>query len=227
MVNNALTNCIFIRGILVWSILNSLPKVVFCSDEHEAFKEAPDTIKGDELWSGIEMPQSSYFEGTTNLSVHKRCSRSLFCCLSNLVPYWVIWQIFSSLAYVAIFCLHTSTSNMTLSAPLSKSVFLSVKHLMIKDYPLKTICRFWFQTANRPSLMGESEKQRHDRRSRSSQKMYENDLFLWMNHLMSWFLGLQWTFAGGVFLTYNEFFLSINFSEGDIKKNRSTAIQWC
>lgn len=158
MVNNAFAYCIFIRGILVWSVLNSLTKVVFCSDEHEAYKEAPDTIKGDELWSGIEMPQSSYFEGTTNLSIHKRCSRSLFCCFSNFVPYWVIWQILSSLAYVAIFCLHSSSLNKTLSAPFSKNVFSSVKHLMIKCYPLETICRFWFQTANRPSHMGESEK---------------------------------------------------------------------
>ena len=87
MANNAFAYCIFTRCILVWSILNSLTKLVFSSDEHEAYKEAPDTMKGDELWSGIEMPQSSYFEGTTNLSIDKRCSRSLFCCLSNLVPY--------------------------------------------------------------------------------------------------------------------------------------------
>ena len=98
----------------------------------------------------------------------------------------LLFELSSALSYmtdfliacVAISCLHTSTSIMTLSAPLSKSVLLSVKHLMVKDYPLKTICRFWFQTANRPSLMGESEKQRHERRSCSSQKMYENDLFL-------------------------------------------------
>ena len=76
MVINSYAAFIVTRSIFVWSILNSLSGFVFCDDVIEPFKEVPNTIKGDKLWSGIEMPQTSYFEGMTNRSRSNRRSRS-------------------------------------------------------------------------------------------------------------------------------------------------------
>jgi hypothetical protein len=63
MVVNVCSSLIIIRSILVWSILNSLTELVSCDEPSEVYTEAPDTMKGDDLWLGIEMPQTSYFEG--------------------------------------------------------------------------------------------------------------------------------------------------------------------